>query len=115
MELLGKVIGAISGFMYSKLLIVMLIGVGLFFTIATRFIQGRLFGESIRVVGEKPDQKGAVSSFQALMVSTASRVGTRPPLSVLSMTWLPAFPTSASCIFPRKIKAFSPRVFRKKS
>lgn len=76
MELLGKVIGAISGFMYSKLLIVMLIGVGLFFTIATRFIQGRLFGESIRVVGEKPDQKGAVSSFQALMVSTASRVGT---------------------------------------
>ena len=39
-------------------------------------MQLRLFAESIRVVGERPKDKGAVSSFQALMVSTASRVGT---------------------------------------
>ena len=72
----GSIIGAISGFMYSKLLIVLLLGVGLYFTFATKFVQFRLFGESIRVVTEKPDKEGSVSSFQALMVSTASRVGT---------------------------------------
>lgn len=74
----AEIIGAISGFMYSYLLIVMLIGVGLYYTFRTRLIQARLLGETIRVILEKPVGKGehAVSSFQALMVSTASRVGT---------------------------------------
>ena len=49
---------------------------GLYFTIRTGLIQFRLFGESIRVVKEKPKEKGSISSFGALMVSTASRVGT---------------------------------------
>ena len=69
-------INEISTILYSYLLIVLLLAVGVYFTIRTRFIQFRLFRESIRVVGEKPDKEGAVSSFQALMVSTASRVGT---------------------------------------
>ncbi len=72
----SNVIGAISGFMYSKLLIIMLLAVGLFFTVATKLVQFRMFKESIRVIGEKPEKGGDVSSFQALMVSTASRVGT---------------------------------------
>lgn len=71
----GEIIGNISGFMYGKLLVIMLIAVGLYFTFRTKFVQFRLFGESIRVVTEKP-MDGGVSSFQALMVSTASRVGT---------------------------------------
>ena len=60
----------------AKLLIIMLIGVGLYYTFRTRFIQLRLLGETLRVITEKKADKNSVSSFQALMVSTASRVGT---------------------------------------
>ena len=49
---------------------------GFYFTFRLRFVQLRLFVESIRVVKEKPANLGATSSFGALMVSTASRVGT---------------------------------------
>ena len=72
----AELIGAISNFMYGKLLIIMLIGVGLYYTFRTRFIQLRLLGETLRVITEKKADKNSVSSFQALMVSTASRVGT---------------------------------------
>jgi AGCS family alanine or glycine:cation symporter len=54
----------------------MLVAGGLFFTLRTRFAQFRLFGQQIRSVTEKPADGKSVSSFQALMVSTASRVGT---------------------------------------
>ena len=54
---------------------VLLLG-GLYFTIRTGFIQLRMFAESWRVVMEKPQKKGNISSFGALMISTASRVGT---------------------------------------
>lgn len=49
---------------------------GLYFTVRTGFVQIRLFRESIKVVMEKPKLPGTVSSFGALMISTASRVGT---------------------------------------
>ncbi len=49
---------------------------GLYFTVRTKCPQFRLFGESIRVVSEKPKSAGSISSFGALMISTASRVGT---------------------------------------
>ena len=39
-------------------------------------MQVRLFGESFRVIMEKPKEENGISSFGALMVSTASRVGT---------------------------------------
>ncbi|MFR9307322.1 MAG: alanine/glycine:cation symporter family protein, partial [Lachnospiraceae bacterium] len=80
----SNIIGAISGFMYSKLLIILLLGGGIYFTVATKFIQGRMFKEAISVIGEKPTKEGAVSSFQALMVSTASRVGTGNIVGVAS-------------------------------
>ena len=72
----ASIVGAISNFMYSYLLIVMLVAVGLYYTLRTRLVQLRMFKETIRVILEKPVGKDAVSSFQALMVSTASRVGT---------------------------------------
>jgi len=71
-----QLIGDISNVMYSYVLIIMLLAVGLYFTIRTRFVQFRMLGESIRLTTEKSDNKKAVSPFQALMVSTASRVGT---------------------------------------
>lgn len=49
---------------------------GLYFTARTRGVQIRLFVESIRILMEPPDKEGAVSSLQAMLVSTASRVGT---------------------------------------
>ena len=70
------IIDAINTFLYSKLLIVILISSGIYFTIRTRFPQVRLFRNACSAVMEKPEGKESVSSFQALMVSTASRVGT---------------------------------------
>ena len=72
----ASLVGNISNIMYSYVLIIMLLGVGLYFTFRTKFVQLRLLGESIRVISEKKSDDKAVSSFQALMVSTASRVGT---------------------------------------
>ena len=53
-----------------------LIAVGIYFTIRTKGVQVRMFGEMFRVVTEKPSDDKSISSFGALMVSTASRVGT---------------------------------------
>ena len=73
----AQIIGAISGFLYKPYIVpLFLVLGGLIFTIKTKFVQGRLFGESIRVISEKPKEDDAVSAFGALMVSTASRVGT---------------------------------------
>lgn len=76
LEAFGGLISTISGWMYSYILIIMLLGVGLYFTFRGKLVQLRLLPESIRVVGEKPKDGKSVSAFQALMVSTASRVGT---------------------------------------
>ena len=76
MEAFANIISLISSFLYSYILIALLIAAGLYFTIKTGFIQFRLFGESIRVIAEKREDRESISSFQALMVSTASRVGT---------------------------------------
>ena len=76
MEVFASLIGKISGYMYSYILIIMLLAVGLYFTFRGKLVQLRLLPESIRVVGEKPKDGKSVSAFQALMVSTASRVGT---------------------------------------
>ncbi|MBR5271984.1 MAG: alanine:cation symporter family protein [Clostridia bacterium] len=62
--------------LYSYILIILLIAGGLWFTIRTKFVQFRLLKEQFRAVTEKPADGKGVSSFQALMVSTASRVGT---------------------------------------
>lgn len=75
-DFISKLIEEISNFMYSYLLIILLLAVGLYYTFRTKFIQIRLLGESIRLVTEKKKDSKTVSSFEALMVSTASRVGT---------------------------------------
>lgn len=75
-EIISKVISEVSNFMYSYLLIILLLAVGLYFTLRTKFVQLRLLPEAIKVVSEKKGDKKSVSAFEALMVSTASRVGT---------------------------------------
>ena len=71
-----QIIGNINDMLSTYILVIVLILGGLYFTVSTKFSQFRLLGEQIRSVTEKPKDKNSVSSFQALMVSTASRVGT---------------------------------------
>ncbi|MDD6347098.1 MAG: alanine/glycine:cation symporter family protein [Lachnospiraceae bacterium] len=74
---LHDVIKAISAFLYQPWFVPLILLIGGFcFTIRSRFIQVRCLGEAFRVVLEKPEKAGRISSFGALMVSTASRVGT---------------------------------------
>lgn len=70
-----KIINVANDALYSYVLIILLVLGGIYFTFRTRFAQIRLLGQQFKAVTEKTD-KNQVSSFQALMVSTASRVGT---------------------------------------
>ena len=60
-----------------SLLVLILVPVGIYFTIRTRFILVRKFPHMVRIAAEKKDgtQKDSISGLQALIVSTATRVG----------------------------------------
>ena len=76
---ISKFIEQTSNFLYTYILIGLLVVLGLYFTIKTNFVQFRYFKEMFRVMvdgGTQKDGKGHVSSFQAFCISTASRVGT---------------------------------------
>ncbi len=68
-------INYLDNVLYSYILVILLVLGGIYFTVRTRFAQFRLLGQQFKAVTEKTSENG-VSSFQALMVSTASRVGT---------------------------------------
>ncbi|MCQ2578181.1 MAG: alanine:cation symporter family protein [Treponema sp.] len=77
MEVLHNLINVISGFLYQPYIVpLFLFATGIWFTVRTKCIQFRLFKEACSAISEKPEQKDGISSFGALMVSTASRVGT---------------------------------------
>ncbi|QXM06925.1 alanine/glycine:cation symporter family protein [Crassaminicella indica] len=82
MDFLNAIVGTGNTILWSYLLIYMLIGLGLYFTIRTKFVQFRLFGEMFKLLTEGASksvtnkEKQGVSSFQAFCISTASRVGT---------------------------------------
>lgn len=89
--MLNDIISSVNDALYSYILIIVLVLGGLYFSFRTKFVQFRLFSEQIRSVTEKPQGKGAVSSFQALMVSTASRVGTGNIIGVSTALCLGGF------------------------
>ncbi len=80
MELLNNWISGINDILWSYILIIMLLGCAVWFTIRSRFVQFRMIGEMIRLLGDSAGkgEKGEkhISSFQAFAVSLASRVGT---------------------------------------
>lgn len=77
LETINSVIAAISGVLYQPWFVpLFLIVSGIYFTFRCRFIQIRLFRDACKVIMEKPESEGSISSFGALMISTASRVGT---------------------------------------
>ena len=80
MELLNNWINGVNDILWSYILIIMLLGCAVWFTIKSRFVQLRMIGEMIRLLGDSAGkgEKGEkhISSFQAFAVSLASRVGT---------------------------------------
>lgn len=70
------ILNEIDSVMYYPILIIVMAIAGLYFTIRTKGVQIRLFPESVRLLLEPSNEDGAVSSLQAMLVSTASRVGT---------------------------------------
>ena len=90
-RMFNTIISEINDALYSYILIIILVLGGLFFTFRTKFAPFRLFGEQIRAVTEKPTDGKGVSSFQALMVSTASRVGTGNIIGVSTALCLGGF------------------------
>ncbi len=78
MDLFNAGVDAVNNVLWSYVLIVVLVGCGLYFTFSTRFVQLRMLPEMLRLLTEgigKKTEGHAISSFQAFCVSTASRVG----------------------------------------
>ena len=73
---IAKMLTAFDDLLYTWLLIYMLAGAGIYFSIRTGFVQIRSFRDALKCMLEKKDDDKGVSSFQALMIATASRVGT---------------------------------------
>ena len=74
--MLNEILGAVNDFMYTYLLLFLLVGTGIYFTVRTRFVQVRLLKESFRVLKERAGEengKKQVSSFQALMILNMPR------------------------------------------
>ena len=77
-------IDATNRILWSYLLIALLLGCAVWFTLRTRFVQFRMIREMVRVLGESASMPASgshqgekhISSFQAFAVSLASRVGT---------------------------------------
>jgi len=71
-----SIVDTLNGFIWSNYLIYLALGAGAFFSVLTRFVQVRLFGEMFRLlVSGKSSDKG-ISTFQALSVTLSGRVGT---------------------------------------
>lgn len=88
--MIEKVIEAICNFLWGDLitiplnngasvgiplLVMLLIPAGIFFTVRTKFLPVRMFPSMIKALGEKNESKNGLSTFQTLVVSTATRVG----------------------------------------
>ncbi len=68
-------VNLVNGIIWSPALIYLCLGAGLFYSIMTRFVQVRLFGEMISLLFKGKSSAQGISSFQALAVSLAGRVG----------------------------------------
>ena len=75
------IVQTINGYLADYVLVIMLVATGIYFTVKTRFIQVRYFGEGMKNIfgnmslhGEK--QASGMSSFQAVATAIAAQVGT---------------------------------------
>ena len=89
--MINEIIAFINDKLYTYILVILLILAGVYFTFRTRFAQFRLIKHQFLTVLEKPNDDKKVSSFQALIVSTASRVGTGNIIGVSTALCLGGF------------------------
>ena len=82
MEAFESFVGALNGILWGPIMLVVLVGTGIFFSFRTRFVQVRRFGAAMKRVfggfslqGAKAGKDG-MSSFQALTTAIAAQVGT---------------------------------------
>lgn len=79
MDIINDIILKFNDFLWTYILIALLLVLGAYFTIRTNFVQFRYLKEMFRLLGDgfsNKKEKGSISSFQAFCISTASRVGT---------------------------------------
>lgn len=80
MDFFNKIILLVNDFIWTYILIAMLIAIGFYFTFKTKFVQFTNIKEMFKLLGESSSSddksKNEVSSFQAFCIGTASRVGT---------------------------------------
>lgn len=82
MEVVTEVVSKASDYLWNVILIILLCGTGIYFTIRLKFIQIRKFGEGFKLVfgnislkGEK-GKNGEMTTFQSLATAIAAQVGT---------------------------------------
>ncbi|OZQ70556.1 sodium:alanine symporter [Paenibacillus sp. VTT E-133280] len=76
-QFLDSMISVTNDFLWSKILVILLIACGLYFTVRSKFVQFGMFKEMFRVLkGSNERSKDSISSFQAFCISMAARVGT---------------------------------------
>lgn len=74
--MLAEINDFLNNLIWGNILIYLLPALGIFFTVASRFVQFRYFFKMFRVLRDTVhDKEGHISSFQALMLSVAGRVG----------------------------------------
>ena len=80
METITQWITSINDVLWTYILVIMLLGCAFWFTLKTKFVQFRMLGEMIRLLGDSTKKAEGkehhISSFQAFAISLASRVGT---------------------------------------
>ncbi len=77
-QILEHIVGIANDLLWSKLLIVLLLSLGIYFTFRLKFLQVRMLKEMVRVLreGAASRSKNTISPFQAFCISMAARVGT---------------------------------------
>lgn len=89
--IINQIINFLNDALYSYVLIILLLVCGIYFTIRSKFAQFRSLPEQFKGLKEKPKDEKGVSSFHALIVSTASRVGTGNIIGVSTALCLGGF------------------------
>ena len=77
MNFFSSIVDFVNGIIWGKnIIVVMLVGTGIFFTLSMKFMQIRLLKDMAGLlIRNTKDSESGISSFQAFCVSTATRVG----------------------------------------
>ena len=89
--MIETLIARVNDALYSFVLVVLLLAGGLYFTLRTGGAQFRLLREQFKILTQRSRKGQGISSFHALMVSTASRVGTGNIIGVSTALCLGGF------------------------